>query len=183
MALGDCTQIPYRLTPDEVNTIASQNSQNTTFQNFVVYSVPQWGVVVNGGCGQILVTKDTSGNLLMADITNYTWNGQNVGATISSASGQYGPTSTGATPASQSVAGNLPQATLDVISGGTDAIWNELGVVAAWPGQALSSIGGFLGNIWTGLTSPFLQIDPSGTLGAIVVIGGAALVIYAITER
>lgn len=130
MALGDCTQIPYRLTADEVSQISAAQSGNVAFVQFVNSGyppTPPWGVVVSGGCGQILVTKMTNGQLAMVDITNYTWNGNNVGHTISSAS--YAP------DAYQSPTGvflsSLPQNVMDTINGGISGIENAVGSIVS----------------------------------------------------
>src|SRR5262249_1730561 len=125
MALGDCTKIPYALTPAEIEQIAQANSQNTDFKNFVVYSTPPWGVVVSGGCGKILVIKDASGSLRMTDITDYHWNGQNVAETISGAS--YAP------DAYQDPSGvfwsSLPSNVMDTINGGLQSIEHAVGPI------------------------------------------------------
>ena len=180
MALGDCTNLPYRLTPAEVSQISAAQSGNVDFVQFLNGSTPPWGVVVPGGCGQILVTKDTSGNLLMADITGLTWNGSNVAATLSGA--QYAPGSTGTYPYESTILYNLPAATQDVLTNWYESFWSGMGAVASWPGAALSSIGTNLSSLYSTLTAPFNAIDPTGTLGNVVVIGGGILLVYAVLK-
>lgn len=124
MALGDCTQIPYRLTDAEVQQVLAANSGLVTLKSYLDYNVPPWGVVVSGGCGQILIFKNTSGKVLGTDITNYTWTNpstgetSNVGATISGAGyapdAYVSPTGT--------FFSSLPQNVMDTINGGRQAI-------------------------------------------------------------
>lgn len=133
MALGDCTQIPYRLTDSEVQQVLAANAGLVTLKNYIDHSVPPWGVVVAGGCGQILIFKNTSGKVLGTDITNYTWTNpstgeiSNVGATISGAGyapdAYVSPTGT--------FFSSLPQSVMDTINGGIQSIQSGVSSLTA----------------------------------------------------